>query len=253
MPTDERERAVADAITRAAVAIVVAYRETGIPAAAQSGAEADIDAALRGLWHGAAREGSERVQADIERAKAADAASSLPTFDEIVAAFAERFGAAKVVRIVEATRKQMRDLVVKGLAEGLGVEEIARLMMDAIPEIARLRAQVIARTETHQASEFASMEVARRARFAMEKEWLSVQDGRTRDFGESDGVVDSHNHRVMNGTRVPIGMPFMVPTKYGGKEPMMHPGDPNGTAGNVINCRCTVGYRRVRQNGTQNT
>ncbi len=35
-------------------------------------------------------------------------------------------------------------------------------------------------------------------------------------------------------------------TKNGGFEQMLHPCDPSGSAGDVINCRCTLGYEAVR-------
>jgi hypothetical protein len=36
---------------------------------------------------------------------------------------------------------------------------------------------------------------------------------------------------------VPIDEPFIV-----SGEELMYPGDPSGSAGNVINCRCAIGY-----------
>lgn len=54
------------------------------------------------------------------------------------------------------------------------------------------------------------------------KEWDSSGDQRTRD-----------DHFAADGQRVPFDQPFIV-----GGEALMFPGDPNGSAGNVINCRC---------------
>ena len=42
----------------------------------------------------------------------------------------------------------------------------------------------------------------------------------------------------MNLVKVPADQPFKVPSKSGVQD-MMYPGDPNGSAGNVINCRCS--------------
>lgn len=167
-------------------------------------------------------------------------------FERIRDMFVERYGAAKVARIFDTTRRQLLQLVLEGQQEGLPIDAIARRMREAVPQLARLRASTIARTETHAANRFANQAVARESRFPMVKKWAAItSDSRTRDFGEGDGVIDSHNHRAMDGVRLPLDVPYMVPTEFGTKEPLMFPGDPNGTAGNVINCRCAETYRRA--------
>lgn len=60
--------------------------------------------------------------------------------------------------------------------------------------------------------------------FQVYKEWVAVGDNKTRPA-----------HKNANGQQVPLDKPFNV-----GGEKLMYPGDPNGTAGNVINCRCTM-------------
>lgn len=56
------------------------------------------------------------------------------------------------------------------------------------------------------------------------KEWVATSDERTRMA-----------HRLADGQIVPINEPFNV-----GMEKLMYPGDPIGSAANVINCRCTM-------------
>jgi hypothetical protein len=92
---------------------------------------------------------------------------------------------------------------------------------------------------------YASQEVAKTSPFPMNKRWISVYDARTRDFGEADGEVDQFNHRAMNEVTVGPDELFAVPKTGGGFEMMAGPGDPNGSAANVINCRCALIYRRV--------
>ena len=60
--------------------------------------------------------------------------------------------------------------------------------------------------------------------YEMEKRWISALDKRTRD-----------PHSNVNGKKADQDDAFVV-----GGEKLMYPGDPNGAAGNVINCRCTV-------------
>lgn len=157
-------------------------------------------------------------------------------FERIRDMFIERYGASRVTQIFQTTRDQLLRLIQEGQREGLAVDAIASRIRSAIPEMARLRAHVIARTETHSANRFAQQQTARESRRALNKTWVSVADPRTRDFGEGDSVIDDYSHRAMNGVTVPLDQPYYVPTKYGTKEPLMFPGDPNGSAGNLINC-----------------
>ncbi len=49
------------------------------------------------------------------------------------------------------------------------------------------------------------------------------------------------DHAEADGQEVGMDEPFDV-----GGEQLMYPGDPAGSAGNVINCRCTVIYTSVQ-------
>lgn len=169
-------------------------------------------------------------------------------FERIRDMFIERYGASRVTQIFQTTRDQLLRLIQDGQREGLAVDAIASRIREAIPEMARLRAHVIARTETHSANRFAQQQTARESRRALNKTWVAIPGPRTRDFGEGDGVIDEFSHRAMNGVTVPLEQPYFVPTKYGTKEPLMFPGDPNGSAGNLINCRCAESYRRADRN-----
>ena len=53
------------------------------------------------------------------------------------------------------------------------------------------------------------------------KIWVAVQDGETRD-----------SHAITDGEEKPINMAF--------SNGLMFPGDPNGSAEEVINCRCVI-------------
>ena len=209
---------------------------------------AEIQETLTSIW----RESVKGSASEVIQQFKADCYSHLETkqdeealFERIVQEFIEQYGARKVVAISEATEEQIRRLITQGMKEGMGQREIAKLIREQTPIVAQIRSEVIARTETHGSSQFASQRVAEESRFPLEKVWTSIEDHRTRDFGEGDGVVDAFSHRAMNGARVRLDQPFMVPMKSGGEEALMFPGDPNGSAGNVINCRCVQAYERV--------
>lgn len=174
-------------------------------------------------------------------------ADRLTLFERIMFDFVQRYGATKVQQITETTRDQLVRMIQRGITDGAGQEAIAKQITEAIPTISRTRARVIARTEVHTASIFAGQEVVKTSPYPMNKRWVSVYDARTRDFGEADGEVDQFNHRAMNEVTVGPDELFAVPREGGGFELMSGPGDPNGSAGNVINCRCALIYRRANR------
>ncbi len=95
----------------------------------------------------------------------------------------------------------------------------------------KLRGDTIARTESIAAANGAGQEAIEQVideglaeRGAVQKQWDSTRDGRARP-----------EHWAANGRRVNIDAPFNI-----GGEMLMYPGDSNGSAWNVINCRCFV-------------
>jgi hypothetical protein len=159
------------------------------------------------------------------------------------------YGASAISQISEATRRQIAGAVQRGLVEGLSLPEIAADMITRAPEIGAARAAVIARTETHSASMYSSLESARRSSVPLIKEWVSVEDHRTRDFGQADGIIDAFSHAAMNGVQVDIEELYDVPMRAGTTEGLMFPGDPTGSPGNVINCRCSQVYTTADDDG----
>jgi hypothetical protein len=120
-----------------------------------------------------------------------------------------------------------------GLNEGLGTEEIARNIR-RVSQLTPYRAATIARTETHAAATFGSIESVREAEeelgVRMMKVWLPTLDARTRDA-----------HAAMSGhPPIPLDEKFNV-----GGELMDRPGDPSASAENVIGCRCALAYEEA--------
>jgi hypothetical protein len=72
------------------------------------------------------------------------------------------------------------------------------------------------------------------------KEWIAAKDNRTRRIPR-----DANDHYHMDGIQVAIDEKFVVPAKTY-IDNMLHPGDSTARAGNVCNCRCTLGYEAVR-------
>ena len=84
------------------------------------------------------------------------------------------------------------------------------------------RREMIARTEIIRANNAPSNALYREWGIR-KKEWLATRDNRVRD-----------DHRAANGQVVGINEQFEV-----GGEKLRYPGDPMGSPGNTINCRCT--------------
>lgn len=138
----------------------------------------------------------------------------------------------RIRRIDETTREMIVNAVQKGRDEGLGQDAIARRIREAVPAIARSRSGVIARTETHSAANFGGLESAKTTGLDIRKEWLA-----------SDGERTRFSHAAVDGQIRAENQPFNFPASDdGGSYSLMYPGDPNGPAHGVINCRCTLAY-----------
>jgi uncharacterized protein with gpF-like domain len=142
--------------------------------------------------------------------------------------YATTVGAAKVQNISNTTRKKIQRVIEGALAEGLGVADIKRRIVEKTGgQIARNRARTIAQTEVHAAANAASHSAVESLNRPYRKEWISaLQPERTRPahLAAHGQVVEGNEQFIIDG------------------EGLRFPGDPNGSPGNIINCRCVVGY-----------
>jgi hypothetical protein len=130
--------------------------------------------------------------------------------------------------IADTTEADVLKAISDGIDEGLGTAAIAD-SIESVTDLSDWRAELIARTETHAAANYASVESVRAAEdklgVNMLKEWLPTMDSRTRPA-----------HADMAGSEpIPMDDKFIVDG-----EEMDRPGDPAGSAENVINCRCVL-------------
>jgi SPP1 gp7 family putative phage head morphogenesis protein len=134
--------------------------------------------------------------------------------------------------------------IAQGFIQGESYPKMAKRIKKAL-ETNLNNEMRIARTEAHRCQELGntdSREFAKNKGIKMRQRWVSGLDSRTRP-----------EHQSADGQEVEIGEPFIV-----GGEELKHPGDPVGSAGNVINCRCTTisviegfepEFRRIRGEG----
>ena len=105
----------------------------------------------------------------------------------------------------------------------------ARILKKEFKKYSTYQAKRLVRTESTFAANYSSM-VAAKDVFAgkdLMKEWIAAMDERTRP---------AHAEANM-GKPIPANDKFIV-----GGEMLLIPGDPAGSAGNVINCRCSAPY-----------
>jgi hypothetical protein len=92
------------------------------------------------------------------------------------------------------------------------------------------RARTVAVTEVHRAYNFGSLAMAMNVPGSVTKVWNAKDDAATRPA-----------HDNADGQKRNVWQPFIV-----GGEALMAPGDPSGSAWNVIQCRCKLSYSRSR-------
>jgi len=160
-------------------------------------------------------------------------------FSYVLIRYLETKGLAQLAGdITDTTKEQIRKFLIQGQKEGLTMPEIIALLKTT--GITNYRAELIARTETARAANLGSMIGALSTGLVTNKEWIAAKDARTRRMPR-----DANDHYHMDGVQVAMDQMFVVPAKEY-IDNMLHPGDPLAHAGNVCNCRCTLGYEAER-------
>lgn len=131
------------------------------------------------------------------------------------------------ISITETTKQQIFDVLDQGVREGWTIEAIVAQLQNK--ELIAWRARLIIRTELAKAA-FAGRKSAKdKSEYETQKEWISANDHRTRD-----------SHLLVDGEVIDEEARFQVRRKKGGVDMMEGPGDPEGSAENIINCRCSI-------------
>jgi len=141
--------------------------------------------------------------------------------------------------ITNTTKDQIRRYLVQSTEQNLTLPETIVLLRGA--GITDYRAELIARTETGRAANIGSMVGATSTGLVTVKEWIAAKDNRTRRIPR-----DQFDHLNMDGTKIPMDATFKLQNKKGGFDFMLHPCDSSGSAADVCNCRCTLGYEAQR-------
>lgn len=123
-------------------------------------------------------------------------------------------------------KKNITQEISRGIASSLSYSDISRNLKNT-SGVPLYNAKRIVRTESHriqQQSAEDSRQIAKAKGADVVKQWDAALDGRTRDSHRRvDGEIRELDEKFSNG--------------------LMFPGDPNGSAAEVVNCRCTSNTR----------
>lgn len=132
----------------------------------------------------------------------------------------------KIKSITETTSDIVRELINQLNDQGEGVQVIKQALIDSYKTTAAYRAEAIARTEVNSAANQSAFESTKGMGIKVKKYWSTsgLQNIRPshikaeEDSYATDGIEE--DQKFSNG--------------------LMYPGDPEGSAEEVINCRCTL-------------
>ena len=150
-------------------------------------------------------------------------------FEAIISQWLNTNAGLRIVSVHSTLIESIIKVIQDGYDSNISVADITRNLQNRFGWF-KPQALRIARTETTTATNYATVLAAKNSDLVLEKTWISVQDNRTRRPPNS-----MFDHLDMNGQVVSETGMFFV-----GGEEIEYPGDPNGKAGNIINCRCKV-------------
>lgn len=150
-------------------------------------------------------------------------------FESIIMQWLNTNAGIRIVSVHQTLIESIINVIQQGYDDNISVADITRNLQKKFGWY-KMQALRIARTETTTATNLATTLAAQNSPYQLEKTWISSQDNRTRRPPKSP-----FDHLDMNGVKVDEFRPFFV----SGQE-LYYPGDPNGTAGNIINCRCKL-------------
>lgn len=122
-------------------------------------------------------------------------------------------------KAAEGIRQRLAQSISRGVAGGESSAALARRFDEALAQEAEIEGKLVSETEAQVIYGVTQSSALRAAGFS-HKRWVSVGDDRVR-----------HSHVECDAQgAIPAESPFA--------NGLMHPGDPNGPASEVVNCRC---------------
>jgi hypothetical protein len=213
-----------------------AFLDSGGDALAAERAASDVRLVadmIAKIWLRTAPKFGNWTQAQIRRQAGAQKSVASDTWIKIIMAYLLDQGAELVTGIDRTTVKAIAAVLVDGFSKGMSIPGIAASLKEQHPFLNFARATLIARTEVIGASNWGSLQGAKRmGSNTIRKYWIPTLDNKTRDDHVEAGIVYNE------GNAIGLDDQFIV-----GGEALGFPGDPNGSPAMICNCRCTIGYR----------
>lgn len=229
------EASIRREIARAMRELAEAHESPGAQAGALDEHRKRMEALLDRSWRSVFTAFGDRIiEGAAKGHRPAERKGLFDEYESLIANWIRRWSSQKVTQIVGTTRDQaldiIRPVIAEAVREGIGQAATGRVLQRAMREqggaLSRARARVISRSETHAASQGANQAAAKATGLPMKKIWLASAGERTRE-----------EHADADGQTRRLDEPFIV-----GGEELDYPGDPSGSAGMTINCRCAISY-----------
>lgn len=132
-------------------------------------------------------------------------------------------------------RELVSDTIQRGLTEGDDMNELVDRVRQKTQEQTGYRLRRTVRTAANGGFEAGQTDAYRDAGIKKMR-WLSQRDARVRTPANGD----KWNHRKPDGQTIKVGATFTITGRGGRTEQLRFPSAPEGSAGNVINCRCST-------------
>ena len=220
-------------------AVVAAVNKAALPASAEDRADAaitksssDLKTLIITLYEDIANDVGKDI---LKQLKATSGAHERKGYADIINSNTQKYlttmAGTKIVAISDVTREKVKGQLSEGVKNKETIPQLAtRIDGLYLDQIIPNRSTVIAKTEIHSATSWASWQAGKASDMALDKVWLSMHDSKTRPaHAEADGQqVGIDDHFVVDG------------------EEIDYPGDMAGSGGNVIQCRCSMFMRRSK-------
>lgn len=126
-------------------------------------------------------------------------------------------------------KQKINSVITQAVLQGDSIPKIAQSLrrVTDMNHSAAVRNARTSMTAAQNAGRVESYKHAQDMGINMQQEWLATLDGRTR-----------HSHRQMDGERIAVAKDKWHPAKF--SNGCRYPGDPQGPAWEIYNCRCTL-------------
>ena len=139
--------------------------------------------------------------------------------------------------VADTTKNALLKALTAGNISGLSIDGMIEQLTEWPFE--RYQAARIVRTEVNRASNVGALAQSKTSEYEQQKEWISVEDNRTR--GQHPG--DHANHVALNGVKIDAGDDFIDPVNG---DRLHIPGDTMASAASTIECRCQAVFINKR-------